>query len=217
MRYAIAAAMSRANREIPHYYVSTTVDLQPAMDWLGARNRQRTVVDRLIPGALFLKASALAMREVPELNAHWLGDGAPTLDRVHVGVAISLPQGGLVAPAIHDADRLSLGALMNAFKDLVKRARAGGLKSSEMSDATVTVTSLGERGVDAVFPIINPPQVAMVGFGRIVERPWSVDGQVVSRSVVTATLAADHRVSDGHRGGLYLAAIERLLQSPEEL
>lgn len=217
MRRAIAAAMSRAKREIPHYYLSTTVDMAPLMHWLAAQNQRRAIPERLIPGVCFLKAVALAMREVPEMNAHWTGDDAPPLPRVHVGVAISLRRGGLVAPAIHDTDQLSLSDLMRAFKDLVTRARAGTLRSSEMTDATVTVTSLGERGVETVFPIINPPQVAMVGFGRISERPWTVDGSVVPRPLVTATLAADHRVSDGHRGGLYLAAIERLLQTPERL
>ena len=98
-----------------------------------------------------------------------------------------------------------------------RRARAGSLRSSELSDPTITVTSLGEQGVEAVFGIIYPPQVALVGFGKVVERPWSVDGQIVSRPVVTATLSADHRVTDGHRGGLFLAAVDRLLQEPSKL
>jgi pyruvate dehydrogenase E2 component (dihydrolipoamide acetyltransferase) len=122
-----------------------------------------------------------------------------------------------VAPALHDADRQSLDALMRGFRDLVQRARAGRLRSSELSDPTITVTSLGEQGVDTVFPIIYPPQVAVVGFGRIVERPWSADGAIVSRPVVGATLAADHRVTDGHRAALYLAAVDRLLRAPEKL
>jgi pyruvate dehydrogenase E2 component (dihydrolipoamide acetyltransferase) len=106
---------------------------------------------------------------------------------------------------------------MREFRDLVQRARAGGLRSSELSDPTITVTSLGEQGVESVFGIIYPPQVAIVGFGRVVTRPWVVEGAVVPRPVVTATLSADHRVTDGHRGGLFLAAVERLLQDPERL
>jgi pyruvate dehydrogenase E2 component (dihydrolipoamide acetyltransferase) len=86
-----------------------------------------------------------------------------------------------------------------------------------MSDPTITVTSLGERGVDTMFAVIFPPQVAIVGFGTIRTRPWVIDGAVVPRPLITATLSADHRVSDGHRGGLFLAAVERLLQSPEAL
>jgi pyruvate dehydrogenase E2 component (dihydrolipoamide acetyltransferase) len=217
MRRAIAAAMSKSKREIPHYYLAHTIDLGRAMEWLQAENEARPVPERLLYGVLLLKAVAKALREVPELNAHWTGESAPPLERVHLGVAISLRKGGLIAPAIHDADQKSLGKLMAAFKDLVKRTRAGAIRGSELTDATVTVTSLGERGVETVYPIINPPQVAMVGFGKVVERPWVVDGEVVPRPTITVTLAADHRVSDGHRGGLFLAAIERLLQSPEDL
>jgi len=136
---------------------------------------------------------------------------------VHVGVAISLRGGGLVAPALHHTDRQSLGDLMKNFRDLVQRARAGSLRSSELSDPTITVTSLGEQGVETVFGIIYPPQVALVGFGKIVERPWSENGQVVSRPVIAATLSGDHRVTDGHRGGLFLATVDRLLQEPDKL
>jgi pyruvate dehydrogenase E2 component (dihydrolipoamide acetyltransferase) len=217
IRRTIGAAMARSKREIPHYYLATTIDMSGALEWLRTRNLARPVPERLLYGVLLLKAVALALREVPELNAVWVGDRVVRSEAVHLGVAISLRQGGLVAPALHDADRASLDDLMRAFRDLVQRARAGGLRSSEMSDPTITVTSLGEQGVETVFGIIYPPQVALVGFGRIVERPWSVDGQVVSRLVITATLSADHRVSDGHRGGLFLAAVERLLRAPERL
>jgi pyruvate dehydrogenase E2 component (dihydrolipoamide acetyltransferase) len=217
MRQTIAAAMARAKREIPHFYLATTIDMQRAATWLARQNLRRAVTDRLLPGVLLLKAVALALRDVPELNAVWSGGGAVLSPAIHVGVAISLRGGGLVAPALHDTDRQSLDDLMRSFRDLVKRARAGTLRSSELSDPTITVTSLGEQGVETVFGIIYPPQVAIVGFGRIVERPWSVDGQIVSRPLVNATLAADHRVTDGHRAGLFLAALDRLLQEPETL
>jgi pyruvate dehydrogenase E2 component (dihydrolipoamide acetyltransferase) len=138
-------------------------------------------------------------------------------EHVHLGVAVSLRQGGLIAPAIHDADTLDLDALMAALRDLVTRARGGRLRGSEMSDGTLTVTSLGDRGVEAVHGVIYPPQVALVGFGRVVDRPWAVDGMLAVRPVVTATLAADHRATDGHVGGLYLSAVDDLLQRPEEL
>jgi pyruvate dehydrogenase E2 component (dihydrolipoamide acetyltransferase) len=217
MRQTIGAAMARSKREIPHYYLSATVDMQRAMTWLAAENLKRSVPDRLLSGVLLIKAAALALREVPELNGVWKSGTMVPSPAIHVGVAISLRQGGLVAPALHDADRLSLDELMRGLRDLVRRARSGGLRSSELSDPTITVTSLGEQGVETVFGIIYPPQVAIVGFGTIVERPWSVAGQVVSRPLVTATLSADHRVTDGHRGALFLAAVGRLLQEPERL
>ena len=130
---------------------------------------------------------------------------------------MSLRGGGLVAPAIHDADTLPLPELMARLKDLVARTRAGRLRGSEMSDPTITVTNLGDQGSELVHGVIYPPQVALVGFGRVVQRPWAVDGMLTVRPVVTVTLAADHRVSDGHRGGRYLAAVADLLQRPEEL
>jgi pyruvate dehydrogenase E2 component (dihydrolipoamide acetyltransferase) len=217
MRQAIAAAMARSKREIPHYYLSNTIDMSRAMAWLVDENLTRPVADRLLYGVLLIKAVALALREVPELNAVWKEGQAVRSPSVHVGVAISLRGGGLVAPALHDTDRQSLSELMRSLRDLVARARAGSLRSSELSDPTITVTSLGEQGVEAVFGIIYPPQVALVGFGKVVERPWVTGGNVVPRPVLTATLSADHRVTDGHRGGLFLAAVDRLLQQPEVL
>jgi pyruvate dehydrogenase E2 component (dihydrolipoamide acetyltransferase) len=217
MREAIATAMSRAKREIPHYYLSTVIDCAPALEWLEARNRDRPVTERLLHGVLLLKAVALALREVPELNGLWLDGRAVKSEAVNVGVAVSLRGGGLVAPALHDADRQTLDELMRQFQDLVTRARAGSLRSSEMTDATVTVTSLGERGVESVFGIIYPPQLALVGFGKVVERPWVVGREVVPRPVITATLSGDHRATDGHRGALFLDAVGRLLSAPEKL
>jgi len=217
MRQAIAAAMARSKREIPHYYLSTTIDMNRVMAWLTQENLKRSVEDRLLYGVLLLKAVALALHDVAELNSVWSAGKAVQLTDIHVGVAISLRGGGLVAPALHNADRRSLDELMKDFRDLVQRARSGSLRSSELSDPTITVTSLGEQGVEAVFGIIYPPQVALVGFGKITDRPWSSEGQIVSRPVVTATLSGDHRVSDGHRGGIFLAAVDRLLQEPEKL
>lgn len=217
MRQAIAAAMARSKREIPHYYLSTSIDMSRAMQWLAAENLKRPVENRLLYGVLLVKAVALALREVPELNSIWTDGRATPSSEINVGVAISLRGGGLIAPALHNTDRQNIDDLMKKFLDLVKRARAGTLRSSEISDPTITVTSLGEQGVETVFGIIYPPQVALVGFGKIVERPWSEEGQIVSRPVVNATLSGDHRVSDGHRGALFLAAVDRLMQEPDKL
>lgn len=217
MRQAIATAMSRSKREIPHYYLSTTIDMHRAMNWLAEENAKRPIANRLLYGVLLLKAVAFALRETPELNALWLGDHAESKPSIHLGVAISLRQGGLIAPALHDADKQTLDELMRNLLDLVSRTRSGKLRGSELSDPTITVTSLGEQGVEAVFGVIYPPQVALVGFGKVVERPWVAEGRLSVRPVVTATLSADHRVSDGHRGALFLAAVDRLLQEPEKL
>ncbi|MFF4603198.1 2-oxo acid dehydrogenase subunit E2 [Streptomyces sp. NPDC001339] len=217
MREAIAGLMARANREIPHYYLSTTVDMAAAVDWMHERNRRSPVGERLLPAALLLKAAARAAHEVPELNGYWADGHFAPGDGVRLGVAVSLRGGGLVAPVLRNADALELPQLMADLKDLVARARTGRLRGSEVSDPTITVTNLGDQGVEAVFGVIYPPQVALVGFGRVVERPWAVDGLLGVRPVVTATLSADHRATDGAVGARYLTAVDRLLQNPEEL
>jgi pyruvate dehydrogenase E2 component (dihydrolipoamide acetyltransferase) len=217
VRAAIAAAMSRSKREIPHFYLSHTISMKHALAWLGETNRDRPIQERILPGAMLLRAVAVALWEFPELNGFYIDDRFQPSEEVHVATAISLRTGGLVAPAILDADSIPLAELMRELQDLVVRARGGHLKSSELTSATITVTSLGDRGCETVFPVINPPQVAIVGFGAIVERPW-VDGTaVVPHPTIVATLAADHRVSDGHRGGLFLATLDRLLQEPAKL
>lgn len=216
MRAAIAAAMSRSKREIPHYYVSTTLDVAALVQWLDQHNAKRPPPERLIPGVAFVKATALALREFPDLNGRW-EDGVVHNPSIHVGPAIALRGGGLVAPALHSADTKSLGQLMSEFRDLVERSRRGQLRSSEYTDATITVTSMGERGVETVFGVVNPPQVAIVGFGKIVERPWVRSGEIRITPVVTVSLSADHRVSDGHQGAMFLNRIERLLQEPDAL
>lgn len=216
MRAATAELMARSKREIPHFYLADTVDMGNALEWMAEQNLSLPVTERLLPAALLLKATAIAAREVPALNGFWT-DSFHAAKAVHLGVAVSLRGGGLIAPAIHDADRLSVHELMAALRDLVARARSGRLRSSEMSDATLTVTNLGEQGADEVYGVIYPPQVALVGVGRVVDRPMARDGLVVVRPTTTVTLAADHRTSDGHEGSRFLAVVARLLQTPEEL
>jgi hypothetical protein len=198
MRAAIAAAMARSKREIPHYYMEHQVDVTGCEEFLSRINAGRPPDNRLLMGALLVKSVAFAARRVPVFNGfHQNGEFKPS-PRIHTGVAIAIRGGGLAAPAIHDSDQLTVDELMVRMRDLVQRVRAGRIRSSEMADPTITVSSLGERGVEALYGIIYPPQVAIVGFGKIVARPWIVDGSVVARSVVTITLAADHRASDGH-------------------
>lgn len=217
MRKAIAAAMSRSKREIPHYYLAHTCSLEPALRWLESANRDRPPARRLLLASLYLKAVATAVGDFPEFNGFWEEDAFRPAAAVHPGLAISLRGGGLVAPAVHHVDALTLDEVTAAIRDVVQRSRSGHLRGSEVSDPTITVTSLGDRGVDAVFGVIYPPQVAIVGIGTAMERPWVEGGMVGSRRVVTLSLAADHRASDGHRGALFLERIAGLLQSPEEL
>jgi pyruvate dehydrogenase E2 component (dihydrolipoamide acetyltransferase) len=217
MRTAIAAAMARSKREIPHYYLQHQVDVTPCEQWIARANEARPPDSRLLMGALAVRAVALAARNFTAFNGFYREGSYEPAAAVHIGVAVAIRGGGLAAPALHDADRISLDEVMARMRDLVQRTRAGRIRSSEMSDPTITVSSLGERGVEALYGIIYPPQVSLVGFGKIVARPWLVDGAIGPRSVLTITLAADHRVSDGHAGALFLADIGKRLQEPENL
>jgi pyruvate dehydrogenase E2 component (dihydrolipoamide acetyltransferase) len=217
MRTVIGQAMSRSKREIPHYYLGTTIDMTLALAWLESWNAARDVTERVLPGALLLKAVALALEQVMELNGFWRDDRFEPGEAINVGTAIRLRQGGLIAPAIADANRKSIATLMSELRDLVQRARTGHLRGAELTNGTITVSSLGEGSVETVYPVIYPPQVAIVGFGSILQRPWCADGKLIAAPVIQATLSADHRVSDGYRGAVFLTEIDRQLQQPEEL
>lgn len=217
LRRAIGTLMARSKQTIPHYYLSATIDLRRAMGWMQSVNVGRPVAQRLVPAALLLKAAARAAHDVPEMNGFYEDGNFRPSRPVHLGVAVSLRSGGLVAPAIHDADALPVDVLMDRLRDVVTRARSGRLTRAEMNDSTITVTNLGDLGVESVFGVIYPPQVALTGFGRIVEQPFAEGGLLGVRPAVAATLSADHRVSDGLRGGRFLDRIAELLQQPEEL
>jgi len=217
MREVIGAAMARSKREIPHYYLSTAVDFGACREWLTSYNEKVEVAGRLLTVVPILRAVALALAKVEGFNGYFREGGFVRSDDVHLGVAIAMRGGGLIAPAILDAGTKTMPELMQALRDLVTRARTSRLRNRELSESTITVTSLGEEGVDAIQPIIYPPQVAILGVGTVMERPWVAAGELAVRPVVNLTLAADHRVSDGRRGAQFLAAIRDLLQTPERL
>jgi pyruvate dehydrogenase E2 component (dihydrolipoamide acetyltransferase) len=230
MRRTIAAAMSRAKREIPHYYLTQQVDVTPLLAHLATWNEKVPVAERILPTLLFYKAIGIAASEYPSMNGIYLveesqrgNSSVASVDRfqpatrVNLGVAVSLRGGGLVAPCLFDVPEKTAPALMSELKDLVRRSRSGGLRGSELSEGTLTVTHLGDRGVDSVCGVIYPPQVALVGIGSTRELPWVVESRIQVRSVATFSLSADHRVSDGHTGALFLRRIDELIQFPEQL
>lgn len=217
MREVIAAAMARSKREIPHYYLSLMIDYSAARAWLDAHNAKVPVTARVLPVVPLLKAIALAAQQIDGFNGYYIESQYQPAAAVHLGVAVAQRRGGLMTPAILDAQNKSLDELMQALSDLVSRTRSGHLRASELAAGTLTVTSLGEESVDAVFPIIYPPQVAIIGAGTIAPRAWPIDGRIESRTTVQLSLAADHRVSDGRAGARFLGRIRDLLQTPEKL
>jgi pyruvate dehydrogenase E2 component (dihydrolipoamide acetyltransferase) len=217
MRRAIALAMARANRDIPHYYLECRIDMTRALSWLEAENLKRPIQNRLLPAVLLIKAVAKALVKVPQLNGYWKEEALQIAEGIHIGFAIALRQGGLVTPALHHADLQGADELMASLRDLILRTRSGRLRSSELTDATITVTHLGDLGVEKVFGVIYPPQVALVGFGKIAEEVWVEKGMIGVRPVLHATLAGDHRASDGRTGAEFLESLDQLLQTPEAL
>lgn len=216
IRMAVAAAMTKSNREIPHYYLETKIDMSQALVWLAEANQQRLVKQRLLPIVLFIKAIAKALTDVPQLNAYW-EDGLQLKEQVNIGFVISLRTGGILIPAIHDADKKTLDEIMEWINEAIPRARAMKLRSSDITDTTITITSLAEGSAETVFGIIYPPQVALVGIGSITEQPWAENGMLGVRPVVNITLSADHRATDGQTGSRFLTALKSYLQKPEAL
>ena len=217
MRQAIAAAMSRANAEIPHYYLSTPINMTPALAWLEKQNAERPISKRILPAALMIRAVVKGLQEVPELNGFWEKGEQRVSEAIHPGIAIALRKGGLITPALLDAQKMDLEATMAALSDLITRTRAGKLRGAEMTQQTVTITNLGDLGVERVYGVIYPPQVSLVGLGRIADAPWAEGDALSVRKVMHATLAGDHRATDGRTGALFLERLDYFLQHPEEL
>ena len=217
MRQAIAKAMSRSNAEIPHYYLSTSINMTPAVQWLGAFNAKRTAAERIVLNTLLIYAVVQALREVPQLNGFWKDDNHHISESINPGIAIALRKGGLVTPALINVQELSLDETIHLVSDLISRARSGKLRNTEMTQQTITITNLGDSGIESVYGVIYPPQVAIVGFGSMIDAPWAQGDTLSVRKVIQATLAADHRATDGQTGALFLSKLNQILQNPQEL
>ncbi len=214
MRRHIADLMSRSWNEIPHYHVAKRLDLGAATDRLSAANDARPVSDRIVIGAVLLSAAARAARAVPASNGWWRNGMFEAAADVDIGIVLSLRTGGIIVPTIQRADELTASELMARLDELVRRARQGRLRASDLEPASITVTNLGDRGADAVNGVIHPPQVAIVGFGAVHDEIWAIDGAPVVRTTVHASLAGDHRAIDGLTGSRFLTRLQALLDGP---
>lgn len=216
VRLAVAAAMTKSNSEIPHYYLQKKIDITKALAWIQEENKHRDIASRLLPVVLFIKAMALSLVEFPDLNAIW-DNGLHHKTDINIGFVLSIRNGGIIVPAIHLANTKTVSEIMGTLNDIIPRARALKLRSSELSDSTITLTNIGEDGADSVFGVIYPPQVAIVGFGSISEQPFAENGMLGIRSVVNVTLAGDHRATDGLTGSRFLSVLDKNLQNPQLL
>ncbi|HZS03068.1 MAG TPA: dihydrolipoamide acetyltransferase family protein [Chloroflexota bacterium] len=203
-------------RDIPQYYLTTEIDMRAALELrqqLAATFGEET---RITINAIVLRAVALALREVPEVNSVWR-DGQWAIHRhVHLGVAVAIPD-GLIVPVIRDADRKSLREIAAESRALASRAREGKLSLPEMQGSTFSVTNLGMFDVEEFHGIINPPEAGLLAVGTVVEKPVGSNGEIVLRPRMRVTLTADHRAYSGDVGARFLQAVKRLLEQPLRL
>jgi len=217
LRNSIAQLMSKSKKEIPHYYLKNKMNLSVLMNWMDKKNATLSPEKRLMLTVIFLKFISMALKDFPRLNGYFENSNFNPSEKINIGTAIALKNGGVMAPALRDIEKMNLETLQKNFIDLVDRARRSELKNTEFSEATITVTNLGDFGVDEVFGVIFPPQVAILGIGRIREEIFYEDEKVVLKPVCQMTLSADHRVSDGLEGARFLRKLESLLNQPELL
>jgi pyruvate dehydrogenase E2 component (dihydrolipoamide acetyltransferase) len=199
----------------PHFYVTVEVDMAAAADFRKQVNAQLEDDESKVSfNDLVIKAAALALRDFPNLNASFQ-DEAHVVDHpnIDINVAVAI-EGGLIAPFIPDADQKSLGAIARMAKDLIGRAREGGLTPEEYQGGTFTISNLGMFDVEEFIAVINPPQAAILAIGSIKHVPVVVDGEVVAGQRMNITLSADHRITDGAEVARYLQAVKRYLQNP---
>jgi pyruvate dehydrogenase E2 component (dihydrolipoamide acetyltransferase) len=215
MRRAIARRMVASKQQAPHFYVSTELELDAPLADLERRNAGAAREQRISVTALLAHAAARALREHPGMNAVWEGDELMVADEVNLGVAIAL-EDGLVAPAVLGADTLSLAETATALRELVGRARDRRLGGAEMTGATFTLSNLGMFEVTSFIPIVTPPQVAILATGKVNKVPRIAGGELVERSLVTATVSADHRAVDGADVARFLETLKRLVEHPED-
>jgi pyruvate dehydrogenase E2 component (dihydrolipoamide acetyltransferase) len=217
LRDSIASLMSKSKREIPHYYLKNKMNLSVLMNWMDKKNAILTPEKRLMLPVVFLKFISMALKDFPRMNGYYQNSSFEASEKINMGVAIALKNGGVMAPALREMEKMNLESLQRNFVDLVERARSSELKNTELSEATITVTNLGDFGVDEVFGVIFPPQVAILGIGRIREEVFWDQDKVAVRPICYVTLSADHRVSDGLEGARFLRRLEGLLNQPELL
>jgi pyruvate dehydrogenase E2 component (dihydrolipoamide acetyltransferase) len=215
MRKAIARRMVDSKREAPHFYVEAEVPMGAVLAFT-----KRTGVGSDAPKAtvtaVLSRACAVALQRHPGLNAVWTQRGLERMDAVNLCVAVALDD-GLIAPALLGAEALSLPETGDALAALVARARAKRLSPQEVSEGTFTLSNLGMFDVSRFTAIVVPPQVAILATGRTVERPVVVDGEIVSRTVMAATVSAVHRAVDGADVAAFLETYTSLLANPEAL
>jgi len=218
MRRTIAERTSLSKSQIPHFYTTATIDMQAAIE---LRRQALEMAERIGQSKptitdLCIRATALTLREFPELNARFDGESIITYSDINIGLVIGLNEGMLI-PVIQRADQLNLYSLASATQQVRQRVEAGQLRGSDMGQGTFTISNLGMFEIDSFTAVINPPEVGILALGKIKERPAIVNGAIVARPLMIATLSVDHRLVDGIIAAHFLTAIKDILENPFRL
>ena len=216
VRKIIAERLTEAKRDIPHFYLSVDFRIDRLLDARTQLNEFAEPGDKVSVNDFFIKACAVAMREVPGVNASWTGDGIAYFDDVNIAVAVASPK-GLMTPVLGNADSKRIATISTEVKDLVARARLGKLKPDEFKGGGFTVSNLGMYGVREFSAIINPPQACILAIGAGEKRPVVRDDKITIGTMASCTLSVDHRAVDGALGAEFLQALKKYIERPAKL
>jgi len=216
IRQIIARRLTAAKRDIPHFYLTIDLQLDRLSDARQQLNELAEPAEKVSVNDFFIKACALALKDVPDANAAWSGDAILIMNDINISVAVSSIK-GLMTPVLRDADTKSLMTISNELKDLAERARAGKLRPDEFKGGGFTVSNLGMYGIREFSAIINPPQACILAIGAGEQRAVVCDGNVVVETVASCTLSVDHRAVDGVLGAEFLQALKKYIERPANL
>lgn len=214
LRQTIARRLVQSKGPVPHFYVTTEIDMGALIELRKQVNA--VAVSKITVNDFIVKASAMILKQFPVLNASFAEDALEYHDYIHVSIAVATDN-GLLAPAVTDVDKKSLGTISAEAKEMIERTRNGKATPDELTRGTFTVSNLGMYPVDSFVAIINPPQAAIVAVGAAVETPVVRNGEIVIGHMMKATISVDHRVSDGAVAAEYMQALKKLLESPMQI
>lgn len=216
MRSAIARRMTNSKTTVPHFYVTTEIDMAAALALRKQINAALPEDEKVTVNDLIVKAAALALRDFPNINASFAGDKLVRHNRINVGSAVAV-EGGLLTVVQKDTDISTMSKIARDNKAMIGRARDGKVQSEDVDGATFTVSNLGAFDVDHFIAIINPPNAAILAVGSAKQVPVVVDGELTVGTRMKATISADHRVTDGAEAARYMQTLKEILENPMRL
>lgn len=218
LRERIGRRMTESKQQVPHFYVTTEMAVDALLALRQQLNEGLEEAQKISVNDLIVKAAALTLRKFPNLNSHFYGDKIVRHKRIHIGMAVALPQGGLINVVAKDADRTALGALAQHNKEMIARAREGKVKPDDIEGSTFTVSNLGPYDVEHFIAVINPPEAGILAVGTAQKTPVvQEDGAIGVSTRMKVTISVDHRVSDGAEGAQFLQALKELIENPMRL